>query len=173
MRTLLALLLENIVIVIAIGGFLLSFFSKFISQGLSGRKPDAPAGRQSGRADRPVNRMPSFGGDAGGWAPRSPESTGSPFSKPDDAPKKEGASASFEELNSSVSTLSRQAEEGETLEYRYEPEVSSNSLTEEPRHNPLQHDLHTDRKSLAQGLIWAEILGPPRAKQPYVRKFPK
>lgn len=125
------------------------------------------------------NRMPSFGGDKPFGAPDSPSQT-TEVERQDrptrDLYEEEGADSPAPMMQPSYSPFSAPVSES------VEP-IRPNSVTasERPQFKmepePL-NALHTadafesgvSREELAKGLMWAEILGPPRAKRPYGRR---
>lgn len=113
-------------------------------------------------------RMPSFG-DASGGAPR-------PFESRDPVQKGNGSTSQLrgvqDEYNRStsvktVSTLPKQKQSpfGSPAQMNTDSSpVYSEAIS---THNPFPGQ--PNKEQLLQGVVWAEILGPPRSKKPYRR----
>ncbi|PZD93937.1 hypothetical protein DNH61_20825 [Paenibacillus sambharensis] len=164
-------LLDNIFIVVVIGGFLLS---------LLGKKAKAPS------------RMPDFGGQGRPMQQQSSEqdqqrdpdnrSVGRPAEvrrefRPEGAepiPTREGSRSPFGSTGGSLSA------EGSTPGWYGEgtpaparpvrPAPVRTVRTSPARPDDQSEVLRTDADELRRAVIWAEVLGPPRAKRPYGRK---
>lgn len=163
MRSLIELLLENIYIVIVVGGFLLSLLSKARKQGGG-------------------SRMPSFGGDPASMRTEPSQVGGS---------RQEGPSRESEwEEDSASRTYGASDREHERPVRAESPSVpaavpaaykvpkaktpagrAAPSATQRERHparrsgaNPL-----TQADELKRAVVMAEILGPPRSKRPLRR----
>lgn len=155
MDKLFEIIFSNPIIMIAIIGGLFSLLGK------SGKKR--------------TNGMPTFGGNS----TRSDTQTSGPNASEDD-----------ELITSTFSTMAEEREEGQggmayssdpySLDYASQVETASSRMAP-----PAPKEMETDSYQLnvkreeggrisaeqaRQGVIWAEILGPPRAKRPYGRR---
>lgn len=141
MEQLLEVLFKNPFLLIILVGFLISVFSKFKKAGGG------------------TNRMPSFGGNS---SSASPQQGRNDAERAEDT--SEGVSQEWAEPNSyepSVrfeDTYRTELRPEEAAPISYAPPLQSEP---EPKQKQKLH-----RNELAKGLMWAEILGPPRAKQP-------
>jgi hypothetical protein len=134
----------------------------------------------------PNNRMPAFGGGEPARRPQ-PDVKGVTGSGKPIAPliqtKREATQVKGKTLIESVGSLSASKE----LPYLENRERSSSPFSQSSDSNyssiqekseidaiyaseaALNGSLSASKEQLAQGIIWAEILGPPRAKKPYRR----
>ncbi|ANE47316.1 hypothetical protein SY83_14750 [Paenibacillus swuensis] len=169
MNTVIELLLENIVFVIAIGGFLYSLYVKNVRNSRRGIETPVAGSDEDRPESSPVQRMPSFGGEDGSLTGRvltkayrnqstSVDGTSTPVYRSyslDTTTETEGISMErFNELPSEVT--------------RFEQVKHVSSPSKSDREAVL-NSLDAGRKSVVQGVVWAEILGPPRAKKPWRR----
>jgi hypothetical protein len=127
----------------------------------------SPRGDKSQRGGQ--SGMPTFGGNPG-----TPGSmAGETISKPAAEKQKASASGFNPPPNASKESL---MDSGRILMESGSSSLPSKESTQTD--NPYQDayadsattgTLQTSKKQLAQGIIWAEILGPPRAKKPFRR----
>ncbi|WCR29358.1 hypothetical protein L3476_11905 [Paenibacillus thiaminolyticus] len=131
------------------------------------------------KGNKPANRMPSFGGDTAGGRP------GSEPDGQDDEPVME------EERSYPVYTEERRSQAGLSQGYAsHETDTGTITLEErlaamKPSVGPASAPRHAEssnKESAAaasavirpeealKGVLWSEILGPPRAKRPYGRR---
>jgi hypothetical protein len=149
-------LLKNWIFVI----IALALFSQF-------RKKAASRGDQSQRSGK--SGMPTFGGNPG--IPGS--LAGKPIYKP--AAEKQQASGSGFNLPPKSSEGSFMVTGQTTLDSGASSLISKSSTKTDNLYHDAYADptttgnLQTSKKQLAEGIIWAEILGPPRAKKPFRR----
>jgi hypothetical protein len=149
-------LLKNWIFVI----IALVLFSQF-------RKKASPRGDQSKRSE---SGMPTFGGSPGipgslagkpinKPAAEKQQASGSGFNPPPKSSKGSLMDTGRISLDSGTSSLL--SKEGTQIDNLYQDAYAEPATT---------GTLQTSKHQLAQGIIWAEILGPPRAKKPFRRK---
>ena len=125
------------------------------------------------------NRMPSFGGDKPFGAPDSPSQTTEVERR--DMPSREvyegeGADSPAPVMQPSYSPFS--APVSEPVEMIRPSLITASARPQDTMKSEPSNALHTadafdsgvSREELAKGLMWAEILSPPRAKRPYGRR---
>jgi hypothetical protein len=149
-------LLKNWIFVI----IALALFSQF--------RKKASRGDQSQRNEK--SGMPTFGGSPGipgslaGKSINKPaavkqQTSGSGFNTPPKSSKGSLMGTGRTSLDSGASSLLSKES------------IQIDNLYHDPYSDPATTGtLQTSKKQLAQGIIWAEILGPPRAKKPFRRK---
>jgi hypothetical protein len=155
MESLIAFLLDNIFIVIVAAGFLMSLLGK-------------------GKQQRRAGRMPDFGGGPmlGGPAPEGSRSV----PEPSQAPSVQTSQPIY------TSAMSQPASEGRAMTARSShagnfPRSTHNALRTpqagQAARNQASAGASTvkriDADDLRQAVLWAEILGPPRARKPHGR----
>jgi hypothetical protein len=149
-------LLKNWIFVI----IALALFSQF-------RKKASPKGDQTQRSGK--SGMPTFGGNPG-----IPGSLAGKLIKKPETEKQQASGSGFNPPpKSSKASL---MDNGRTL---MDSVASSSVSMGSPQTDSLYQDayaepvtigtLQTSKQQVAQGIIWAEILGPPRAKKPFRR----
>ncbi|MGG4393227.1 hypothetical protein ABEX25_02785 [Paenibacillus thiaminolyticus] len=129
------------------------------------------------KGNKPANRMPSFGGDTAGRRP------GSEPDDHDDEPvmEEERSYPVYTEERSSQAGLSQGYASHEkdtiTLEERTAAMKPSVGPASAPRHTESSNKESAAAASAVirpeealKGVLWSEILGPPRAKRPYGRR---
>lgn len=129
------------------------------------------------KGNKPANRMPSFGGDTAGGRP------GSEPDNHDDEPlmEEERSYRVYTEERSSQAGLSQgyasHGTDNITLEERIAAMKPSVGPASAPRHAESSNKESAAAASAVirpeealKGVLWSEILGPPRAKRPYGRR---
>jgi hypothetical protein len=116
---------------------------------------NSPRGGKSG--------MPTFGGNPG--------IPGGSTKKRTQMPAAEKRQTSGSGFNSAIPYL----EGKEKVSKRFPQEIAVSSVTDDLNQDAYMESAatvnsQTSANRLAQGIIWAEILGPPRAKKPYRRR---
>jgi hypothetical protein len=149
-------LLKNWIFVI----IALALFSQF-------RKKASPRGDQSQRSEK--SGMPTFGGNPG--IPGS--LAGKPINKPA-AEKQQASGSGFnpppKSSKESLMDSGRTFMDSGASSLVSKESTQTDSLYQDAYADPVTTDtLQTSKRQLAQGIIWAEILGPPRAKKPFRR----
>lgn len=118
-------------------------------------------------------RMPSFGGAEADTrnSKKQKKQAVSPFGS---AHSGSGSERSLAGRSGHERTESRrsyiQSAESESEPSSYEIK-SSNKQMNDNRNGLVMKSLEIQQQQLAQGIIWSEILGPPRAKKPFGRKL--
>ncbi|CAH8709202.1 hypothetical protein M5W83_07770 [Paenibacillus thiaminolyticus] len=153
---LLRILLNNPFLAVILIGFVFSLLRK-------GNKP-------------PANRMPSFGGDKAGGRPGS-----EPDDHDDEPVMEEKRSYPVYTEERSQAGLSQGYASHETDTITLEERIAAMKPSVGPASAP-RHAESSNKKSAAaasavirpeealKGVLWSEILGPPRAKRPYGRR---
>jgi hypothetical protein len=144
---LIAFLFKHYYIVIIIGGIVFSLFRK------------SPI-------ERPPSRMPDFGGNGPSWRPqpRPPQ----PVDRPD---RPAGPAQTVQPTRPERSPLAVALPREEPAAQQMATVVRSQAVkVQKPATMPEQEEKVSPAKSdLAKAIMWAEILGPPRARKPYRR----
>lgn len=151
MSHLIDLIFSNIVVIFVVVGFIISFISKIVKQG-------GPRSTGNQGHGRPISTMPSFGGD---------QPVVIAERKRDIDMRREPSSYSNGE--------------GSSMEWREEPVKRAPVVIAEPlgtkRSSGAQSSarsaaatLDVSKDAMRQGLMWNEILGPPRSKKPYTAR---
>lgn len=127
-----------------------------------------------GNKTAPKQAMPPFGGDGGGTGGWGKTAKQPPITKakPSAARSEESPKPMIQKvpLLSDIGAKERDVWDDSPLESK--PSLSRAERKPSSAAQPSQGRLSTktvNRDSLAQGVMWAEILGPPRAKKPFRR----
>ncbi|CAM4264633.1 hypothetical protein [Paenibacillus tarimensis] len=164
-------LLDNIFIVLVIGGFLLSLFGKkakapsrmpdFGGQGRPLHQPDNQPGQLRETETRSASQSSEQKRESRPPTPEpipSREGSRSPFGGGSGSLSAEGASPGW--YGEGSPAQARAARPAPVRPARISPARPSDEA----------EVLRTDADELRRAVIWAEVLGPPRAKRPYHRK---
>ncbi|GMX66822.1 hypothetical protein Elgi_60950 [Paenibacillus elgii] len=168
MRTILDLIMSNWFVVVILYIVLSSIVRKLKTGGKGGRGVPQPQGRT------PKGGMPSFGGDVSGWPgmakpmPKAqpvqarPADSGGVRPQPAEMDRRRSRPAPLPEASAAAAPT---------------PELPSKAAVTSPFAGPQGTSENAAAAAFggltpqdaARGVLWAEILGPPRAKRPFRR----
>ncbi|MBM7701478.1 hypothetical protein [Metabacillus iocasae] len=167
------LLLSNMFIVVIIGGLILNVFQRFVEQSKernqSPNKPDEPAEeRKVGYPSTPIPNFPDFQGFPKRMKDEVKEKT-----KPKTESKPEiNQDKQNEQLQNKLSTLKEKVAQTqsrkEVVKSMGRNQASSRTASTRQIKKSSQKrvdSLSIDGKKAVQGVIWSEILGPPKSKR--------
>lgn len=153
MQNIFDLLLRNIGLIIVIGGLVLSLLAKRRASGR--RNGSSPSGKR-----KPM--MPPFGGDGQLTLPQTGR-----FGKRERSPIEQPTHVVTEQLTEqeereSFVPLKADRQDQPARMRNYENKASREERAEKRGRNPLVID-----NDAMRGIMWAEIIGPPRSKKPF------
>ncbi|NOU95462.1 hypothetical protein GC093_19850 [Paenibacillus sp. LMG 31456] len=131
----------------------------------------------AGSSPPPKQAMPPFGGGGGsikGWSrDKAPTITSAnlPNQGKDRAKAVSMSAQQSPDKYAKTDSIHNSSEKRAEVDFWGESELSSTQQNTRTRQKQSEHskyqDDRADAQKLAQGIIWAEILGPPRAKKPF------
>ncbi|GLI08306.1 hypothetical protein YDYSG_43370 [Paenibacillus tyrfis] len=158
MRTILDLIMSNWFVVVILYIVLSSIVRKLKTGGKGGRGVPQPQGRT------PKGGMPSFGGDGSGWPGMAkPMPKAQPVqARPAEMDRRRSRPAPLPEASAAAASASEQPSTAAVTSPFAEPQGTGENAAAAAFGSLTPQDA-------ARGVLWAEILGPPRAKRPFRR----
>lgn len=168
MRTILDLIMSNWFVVVILYIVLSSIVRKLKTGGKGGRGVPQPQGRT------PKGGMPPFGGDGSGWPgsakpmPKAqpvqarPADSGGARPQPAEMDRRRSQPAPLSEANAATASASEQPSTAAVTSPFAEPQGTGENAAAAAFGSLTPQDA-------SRGVLWAEILGPPRAKRPFRR----
>ncbi|MCS7463468.1 hypothetical protein N0M98_25510 [Paenibacillus doosanensis] len=135
-------------------------------------KPPAGSPPKAGPGGASKQGMPSFGGGEGGWGRTVKQTVTKTMQKSaaNNRQNDQGAALSSQSSQQPQNGAGRGYQSAEGLTSKASSSAAPRRLQSVPaasQAEPAQPTVAPSASQLAQGVIWAEILGPPRAKKPY------